>query len=153
VKPVLQLRAAWTINRKASGEPDGVEVIYTIKNNGLGPGTLTDLSVKDRDGRTVVLNEGEQHKVERLLALMFPEGKAVYAVPQQYWPVGRVILPQEEVTIAKIFFHKVHCLEEGWKPATRASVAAVPKALGTDYHLSYTWKSMYDESWTDDKEY
>lgn len=153
VKPVLQLRVKWTINRTESGEPNGVDVDYSIVNSGLGPGTLSDLSVKARDGSTVVLNEGEQHKVERLLELMFPGGQASYVLSHSYWPEGRVIRSGEEVAIASIFFHKVRCPEVNWKTATRENVLATTRALGTDYYLSYTWKSMYDESWTDDKEY
>lgn len=153
VKPVLQLGSAWTISRQASGEPNGVHVVYSITNNGLGPGTLTDLSVKARDGSTIVLDEGEQHKIDRLLALMFPDGQAVYSVSQKYWPVGRVIRAQEKVEIANIFFNKLHCPDVTWKVATHEGILAITKALGTDYHLSYTWKSMYDETWTDDKEY
>lgn len=151
VKPVLQLRATWTISRKDS--TPGVEVTYSIMNNGLGPATLTDLSVKASDGSTVELNEGEQHKVDRLLELMFPEGQAVYTVSHKYWPQGRVIRAQEEVSIACIFFHKVYCPDVIWKVATRENVLATTRAIGTDYYLSYTWKSMYDESWTDDAEY
>jgi hypothetical protein len=100
VRPLL----VWHVARNNS--PEFAEITFSLKNKGIGPAIISDRYFTVRGERfipTGLKTDEVQELVQTTLARQFEYTLRQFGLPGN----DAAILPQEEITVAKIAFHRM----------------------------------------------
>lgn len=95
VKPLL----AWTLSR--SHGPDGIEVVATISNKGLGPAIVTGRNLAWKGERFTTLPT-DNYTLDKLVEQHFPADWSCQVLSRNIPNIDDVILQGDTVTVARI---------------------------------------------------
>lgn len=131
VRPIITAHNHWI--RDASS----IEVVITLQNRGIGPGTIEQLFL-EADGKKIEAPAGTDNVVEHHFKQAFGEILPM-AVQETCWPEGRTLRANEDCVVARVWFGA------GYDQKTITALAE--GRLGSDLRLNGTYTCMYGGKW------
>lgn len=131
VKPIITAHNHWV------RADNSIELIITLENRGVGPGTIDDLHLEAGGKRLDSAPEGS-NAINHYFKLAF-EGVLPMAIRQTSWPDGRALRANEDCVVAKVWFGVGHSPKE--------IIDLAEEKLGKKIALNGTYSCMYGRRW------
>lgn len=135
VKPIISAQNHWI------RAENSIELVITLENRGIGPGTIEDLHLMADGKRLAPAPEGD-NVVEHYFKLAF-EGTVPMVFRHTRWPDGQTLRANEDCVVAKVWFGIGHSPTE--------IIHLAEEKLGKEIALNGTYSCMYGRRWPIDK--